>query len=159
MFWIGFKNHVTRVKLAHDTNHFRNLAIDIKQTYICNMKKIVVILLSTLLLAVSIRDMFTIMSFELNQEFLTEKYCINLNNADLMCNGVCYLGNILEEHNKEKDVLPALHLGDQVLFVAQQSQQLDVEKIPGDRHVIQRRDQIGHGQLFLSEIFQPPRYS
>ena len=119
----------------------------------------VVILLSTLLLAVSIRDIFTIVSFELNQEFITEKYCINLNDADLMCNGTCYLSNILEENSKEKDMLPALQLGDQVLFVAQQSQSQEMIMILGDSHVVQRRNQIDHGQLFLSKIFQPPRYS
>lgn len=85
------------------------------------MRMLVGIALAVLLITVSICDFLTVLAFEINRDQIAEKYCINLDAPEGLCNGQCFLNTVLEKQAEQEEKLPALKMHDQTLFVINQS--------------------------------------
>jgi len=68
------------------------------------VKGILVYIFTALILIASIKDVVTIGHFYMNQEAITDLYCINKGKPEVMCSGKCYLTDSLQEnHDEEKN--------------------------------------------------------
>lgn len=47
--------------------------------------------LAILILAVSVKDLVFLVSFKLNQQAISERWCVNWDKPELNCQGTCYL--------------------------------------------------------------------
>jgi len=80
------------------------------------MRKCLSIVIVLFILAQTWRDsaMFTYYYFQ--QEYITEQYCVNILRPELMCNGKCYLNDVLLDLDEES-------APDAAIFIA-------VQKVP-----------------------------
>lgn len=68
------------------------------------MKQLFSILLSALILLLATQDIGTYIAFKINQTFIANTWCININKPEVNCCGKCFLKNELKEnHESEED--------------------------------------------------------
>ncbi len=85
------------------------------------MKQLFSILLSTLILILATKDIGTYVAFKLNQSFIADNWCININKPKVNCCGKCFLKKEIKENQeseKEKSKLPLLKETTKVLYYA-----------------------------------------
>lgn len=70
------------------------------------MKQLVVILFSFLILLSSARDLVTYVHFKVNQDYIANTFCINLDKPEVMCFGSCFLQDSIEENHDSDQELP-----------------------------------------------------
>ena len=66
------------------------------------MKQPFAIILATLILLLSTRDLATYVAFKINQEFITNKWCVNINNPEVNCSGKCFLTKKIKSNTDKK---------------------------------------------------------
>lgn len=66
-----------------------------------NLKKSISILLAILILLLSVKDLLLVASFQLFQDEIAEKWCINKYEPGLMCHGQCFLDQQIAENYTE----------------------------------------------------------
>jgi len=72
--------------------------------YFCIVKLLSVTILFICLLAASFSNWLLIAAFEINQQFISSKLCVNRNNPGSHCNGHCFLNKQLD--NEERSGAP-----------------------------------------------------
>lgn len=53
--------------------------------------------LAILILAVSVKDLVFLVSFKLNQQAISERWCVNWDKPELNCQGTCYLNEVIQD--------------------------------------------------------------
>jgi len=66
------------------------------------MKQCIAIILATLILLLSTQDVSTYIAFKINQEFMANNWCVNINNPELNCCGKCFLTKEITSNTEEK---------------------------------------------------------
>lgn len=80
--------------------------------YLCVVKFLLNIGLILVILSPSVFKTVLVLDWKINQDLITEKYCVNKDNPMLNCNGQCYLSKQLkkldaeEQSERQKHQLP-----------------------------------------------------
>ncbi len=81
------------------------------------MRHGIAIFFSVLMLAVSSREMVHFIVFKLNQDYISQVFCINKDKPELKCDGKCYLKKTIDESKQEKKSKPTPPLPDEKSIV------------------------------------------
>jgi hypothetical protein len=81
------------------------------------MRYSIAIFFSVLMLAVSSREMVHFIVFKLNQDYISQVFCINKDKPELKCDGKCYLKKTIDESKQEKKSKPTPPLPDEKSIV------------------------------------------
>lgn len=127
--------------------------------YICGVKKCLVILLATLFLSLSCKDLFTHLSFAIHQEYITDNFCININEPEILCSGKCYLGDSIQKNQEQKKEIPSGNSDQKTQLIADVSSFMI--SYPGSFPQSENLDHINvfHTLDFSSNLLDPPRFS
>ncbi|MEZ4932547.1 MAG: hypothetical protein R2788_10565 [Saprospiraceae bacterium] len=86
--------------------------------YFCRMMKLVAILMSSMILLTSLRDLVTNVYFHLNQNFIAQNQCINRDRPEANCHGKCFLKNSLSEnHENEENKAPITQKEERPIYI------------------------------------------
>lgn len=61
------------------------------------MKQVFSVLMMVLSLLIGFQQAIIVMHFKLNQEVIEQEFCVNKNNSELQCHGVCHLEKQLQK--------------------------------------------------------------
>ncbi len=121
-----------------------------------NMKSQAPFFFTLLYLVAMIRPVYPLADFVINQDYIAEFLCINTDKPEMECNGKCYLSQMLQEQNNQKEEsLPSIKLSEYPIgFVL-------ITHIPKKIDFVPQRDfvhsQIDHySYLYNSSDFHPP---
>ena len=67
------------------------------------MRQLTVILLIPLVLSPVLSRTWTLVSFKIHQDFIARVLCINKDIPEVMCNGTCYLKQLLAEDEQQEE--------------------------------------------------------
>ena len=117
---------------------------------------IVSLVLALLLLAVSVRDFLTVVSFEIHRDAIAQQYCINIDAPKDLCPGQCFLTTKLEKQVNQEQKLPSIKLHDQTLFTAELYALPEDSKIEPSSDLIQQAVSLLEIEVIYN-IFHPPQ--
>ncbi|NND04745.1 MAG: hypothetical protein HKN87_00070 [Saprospiraceae bacterium] len=109
-----------------------------------------------LLLAVSVRDFLTVVSFKIHRDSIAQKYCVNIDAPKDLCHGQCFLATRLEKQVDQEQKLPAIKLNDQTLFVAELYIWSDQRLIESSSDLIRQAGSLWEIEV-IYDIFHPPK--
>lgn len=105
------------------------------------------------------------LQWKINQDIITEKYCVNKQNPMMHCDGKCYLAKqfrkleMEEQKERSKHPFPAQQLKQaETVFVCPQTCSLLIRKEPTDQNAvlfISSKNLIPQG--FQTDCFHPPQ--
>ena len=72
------------------------------------MKRLAPLAFTLLYLVAMVRPITPLIEFAANQEQIAQFLCMNRDRPDLRCNGKCYLMQMLQEQNEEKQESPIM---------------------------------------------------
>jgi len=70
------------------------------------MKQGFVILMIAAVALPSLHKLGLLIDFKINQDFITENFCVNKNEPVIMCHGKCYLSQKFEEAERQQNKAP-----------------------------------------------------
>lgn len=122
------------------------------------MKKCVVIFMSLMMLLMSLRDLATYADFYLNQQYIAQNFCINMNKPELMCNGKCYLKETLSDNHETEDTkAPILTQQERTIFVLPTLLHIQIsQRIPIVNQVVIAYTLECYDFEYLTKVFHPP---
>lgn len=126
------------------------------------MNRIVGIWLLFLILSVAFRNLFPVAHFLLNQQYIAENLCVNLDKPQLTCSGKCVLTLELAESTAEEtpsDQLPLQRLLEQweTLYVFSSK---NLWQNVDNAEPVRQSFAAGHHYYasdYLTQIFHPPQ--
>lgn len=71
------------------------------------MKQGLSILLALLIFSVSVKDLSIYVAFKINQNYIAQNRCVNIDKPELECHGKCVLEKELKASKDQKDSFPA----------------------------------------------------
>lgn len=119
------------------------------------MRQLIVILLIPLILSPVLSRTWTLVSFKIHQDFIARVLCINRDVPEVMCNGTCYLDQLLEENQQnEESPLAAAQKFELLYFVNGKAQpgKIPVSEVSGCIPYFSRAIVTN----YLESIFHPP---
>lgn len=78
------------------------------------MRVVTAIVLVFLFTSFGLRDVFTLLNYYSNQEYIAEYLCVNKSQPELMCSGKCYLVSQLQIQDGATDDIPVAKLFEQL---------------------------------------------
>ena len=121
------------------------------------MRISVVITLGLLMLVSTSRDALIYTFFKLQQDAITNRLCINVNQPDVRCQGVCYYNKKIAEQ-RELPQLPLPTVYDYTSPKLMVTTLLDLAISTSITHTVLVIPQKKfHSQVFTEEIFRPPK--
>lgn len=67
------------------------------------MKRLLTILLFTVLLVQTCSKLVIFVNYEINKKYITEKYCVNKSHPKEHCDGMCHMIKQLEKEDKQEN--------------------------------------------------------
>jgi len=122
------------------------------------MKKLLSILFCALILIFSTKDIRTYVAFKLNQDFITNNWCVNINKPATDCSGKCFLKKEWKENQEDKNdnsQLPQLEENIKNYYYAELKllQLKDNDQIANNNF----RHYYLVDQLFYPKLLDPPK--
>lgn len=120
------------------------------------MKNAIAILLAILILSVSMKDLVIYAAFKANQDYLTDKVCLNRFTPEELCFASCVLTATIQDSQENQD-LPSILLDNYQLILGP----VDFEKTgtlvdPTYQKLLPSLNAVWVATPFLNDIFQPP---
>jgi len=84
------------------------------------MKQFLVIFFATMMLVLTTRNILTIASFKINQNFIANNFCVNKDKPAMCCKGKCYLTKKVIEQDTTQEDSPNM-VYEQVMYYTQLS--------------------------------------
>lgn len=120
------------------------------------MKNLVVGFFCFIIASVALRDLTTLVLFNINQDFIASRLCINRDQPLLLCKGSCFLSDLVDQQKANPSTL-SVHILDQlVLYVCdlielptQELSEIETKAISICTESIYKFD-------YLSHLFRPP---
>lgn len=123
------------------------------------MKYFVVTILSLIILVNSIPEIVIYTSYRLNQDYITELFCVNKDKPNLKCNGSCHLKKEIKQSKEEgqNQPLPLIEEGQNNYYYPSS---LEFEKIISLVESKQNdflASQTSYSNIIIGRLFRPPR--
>lgn len=122
------------------------------------MKKILAIVLSLLIFAVSVKEIAVFLVFKINQSEIAKTLCINRNTPELKCHGKCQLKKVLKESKQQEEELPHA-------LVESKQLTLFMNSLPRNNPFIKKRKtnllplyKNIYTHLLILDVFHPPQF-
>lgn len=124
------------------------------------MKKVIAISISFLILLTSVKDVATYGYFYLNQEYITDLFCINKDKPEILCSGKCYLKASLAENQEEKEEKSSRTQQEErpIYLLPIVIQRLNFENDIHIERVTNAYQSTFYSFQHLEDIFHPPQF-
>lgn len=110
-----------------------------------------------LLVFYQLKDGFIVVGFKMNQQYIAENFCENIDKPELHCNGQCVFMKAINESHKNDNQFPALNLGGKFsFFTAQDFTSFVFEKLLFDKTRSIFIYFPFNSQDFFDTLFRPP---
>jgi len=122
------------------------------------VKKGIIILLSLLIVFVAFKDLITYAHFFLNRTFITQNYCQNIDQPQLMCHGKCYLETSIQQNQEQQQDVPnpVMEEKTNIVFLPFDNQfSISNNQREGNQPIFQINDCYTFTHLY--QVFHPPR--
>lgn len=81
------------------------------------MKQHLAILLAFLILSISVKDLSIYVAFKINQNYIAQNFCKNIDKPQLECRGSCVLEKELKASKEQKNTFPTFNPDNKQLSV------------------------------------------
>lgn len=127
--------------------------------YFCAVKNWVIFLLTVLMLSLTFRDVITYTHFYINQDYIANNLCENIEVPELECNGKCYLKKSLKKNQDNTDTRPYQITDKKTNFNLFECAILWLDETDGVRidQAFNEFLEDHYGFQYLQDIFHPPR--
>lgn len=124
------------------------------------LKQFIVFILLACVVSTYLSRDFAVVSFELNQKYISEKLCENRDKPWMHCNGRCYLMKKVKqaEDNEKRQANKDLRSSMQVLWCVNPSNLIQNRQV---EHALAKRYKIHYSYAYSNQyttaIFRPPK--
>ena len=120
------------------------------------MKNLVVGFFCLVITMVALRDLTTVVLFNINQDFIASRLCINRDQPLLLCKGSCFLNDIVDQQKSHPSTMTVQILDQLVLYVCVLTELPTQEPIEINAKTIHACEQTMYTSDYLSRLFRPP---
>ena len=123
------------------------------------MNKTIAILLTSLIISLTFKDLLTYAHFYVNRDFISRTLCINRDKPKTNCRGKCYLNKLIQENQEQEKNIPnpIKEKKSNIVFLP------TIDRfLPGIANTNKKRKRISYTPgsysfAFSNEIFHPPQ--
>lgn len=120
------------------------------------MKNLVVGFFCLVIASVTLRDLTTLVLFNINQDFIANRLCINRDQPLLLCKGSCFLNDLVDEQRSNPSTL-TVHILDQLVLYVCDLIELPTQKLSEfQTNSISNSTESIYKFAYLSHLFRPP---
>lgn len=120
------------------------------------MKNLVVGFFCLMIASVAFRDLTTLVLFNINQDFIASRLCINRDQPMMLCKGSCFLNDLVNEQRSKPSTL-SVHILDQLVLYVCDLIELPTQELPEfERKSIRNCAESNYKFDYLSHLFRPP---
>ncbi len=120
------------------------------------MKNLVVGFFCFIIASVALRDLTTLVLFNINQDFIANRLCINRDQPLLLCKGSCFLNDLVDEQRSNPSTL-TVHILDQLVLYVCDLIELPTQKLSEfQTNSISNSTESIYKFAYLSHLFRPP---
>lgn len=115
-------------------------------------------MLSTLIVFLTFKDLITYAHFFLNRTFITENFCQNIDQPQLMCYGQCYLEESIQKNQEQQQDIPnpIMEKNTNIVFLPFDNQfAISDNKEEGNQPIFLFNDFYSFTHLY--QVFHPPK--
>ncbi|MDB2606474.1 hypothetical protein N9Y48_01710 [Zobellia sp.] len=122
------------------------------------MKHLTPVFFTLLYLVAMVRPVVPIIEFVVDQDYIAEFLCINTDKPELECNGKCYLMQMLQEQENEKqDNLPRIDLSEYPIGFIHVSE-IPLKNTFEVRSAVSFYDRDNYSYTYIFSTFHPPTF-
>ena len=121
------------------------------------MRKIISILLILAFALHTTSELWIVVSFQINRDYIAKNLCVNRFDNIPLCKGSCYLQKQLSNNENEQKKLPDLKTKEIVLFCQSIYTRIPVRRQFFEKHIrfISRQQTLGESS-YSKLVFRPP---
>ena len=121
------------------------------------MKKLIAILLATLILSISLKDLAIYALFKANQDQLAETICINRFSPDELCQATCVFTQTIIDSQEQQENYPSTSLEKQQQVVFTMSPIILTKVLANfPPKIVPTKSFHFLSSTFISDVFHPP---